>query len=70
MVKKYRQKANRNYYLKNSLISKIKKAINEHIDKKYIIIKKVISKIDAQNCIEKRVIRNYVKIQDNRYFDR
>ena len=47
----YRQMSNRKTYVKNAIITKIKTAIKSHKNKKYILIKKVISEDDAQACI-------------------
>ena len=65
-----RQKANRKSYLQNGITNKIKKAIKEHKDKKYILIKMVISKSDAQKCITKKSCSKLDKIQNDRLFDR
>lgn len=70
MAKIYLKKANREYYLKHGIINKIKKAIKAHKDKKYILIKKVISNTDAQKCILKKESSKFDQIQNNRLYDR
>ena len=66
----YRQKANRKTYVKNAIITKIKTAIKSHKNKKYILIKKVISEDDAQECILNVCRKKFDRIQNNRLFDR
>ena len=61
MAKIYVKKANRDNYLKHGIINKIKKAIKAHKDKKYILIKKVISNTDAQKCIKKKNLQSSIK---------
>ena len=70
MAKIYVKKLNRTNYLKNGLINKIKKSIKAHKDKKFILIKNVISKNDAQLCILKKASSKFDKIQNNRLYDR
>ena len=64
-----RIKENRKSYLQNGIPNKIKKAIQAHKDKKYILIKKVIGKTDAQACILK-CRKQLDTLQNNRLFDR
>jgi hypothetical protein len=70
MAKIYVKKVNRENYLKHGVINKIKKAIKAHKDKKYILIKKIISKIDAQKCILRKGSSKLDQIQKNRLYDR
>ena len=59
------------HYLKNGIMNKIKKAIKAYKEKKYIHIKKVILKEDAQRFIIKmESVRNFTQIQKNRLYDR
>lgn len=65
----YYKKRNTEYYLKNGLLTKIKKAIKAHNGKNYIIIKKVISRNDALRCIINKSSTNN-QLEKNRFFDR
>ena len=71
MAKIYVKKVNRENYLKHGIINKIKKAIKAHADKNYILIKKVISKTDAQKCkLKTESSKLDGQIQINRLYDR
>ena len=70
MAKAYIQMSNRKNYVKNAIITKIKTAIKSHKNKKYILIKKVISEDDAQACILNVCRKKFDRIQNNRLFDR
>ena len=62
--KPYRKKINRKYYLQNSLKKKILRDISNCANKRYIIIKNVLSKDDAEQCIREKGTRsNMVAIQ-------
>jgi hypothetical protein len=71
MAKLYMKKVSKEHYLKNGILNKIKKAIKLHQGMKYIHIKKVISKDDAQRCIFKmESVQKFTQIQKNRLYDR
>lgn len=64
----HKSKKNRDYYLKNNLKIKIGRAIGLHTQKKYIIIKNVLSLGSVKFLLNKLPTNAWATIERNRYW--